>query len=462
MIRISINEQGVGPRLLTYSQESVTLGRAEDCDLQLTGKGVSSRHCRIRRTPQGTVVEDLGSTNGTYINRRRVDQPISVTAQDLIVLAIYELRVLGDAAGGGITEQPVPRAPTAPTNQAAPSVQTAPHPPPSSGPTALVPGPTGPITAAAPGPITASPSGPMPAGRAGPITPGPTGPIATAGGTSAAPPPATTDQVPMLTTGPSGDVQLSPDAVAFAREFEQIDSLSRNWLQHNRDRRLLLRGAKLKHARAWLAKGRSQKRRPKREHRDFILSSSRSSQLRVFVRVMIGGLVLGAGAVAAIQFIGREEALTLEPGATLTLSGIRLQEGKVDPDAVVAASNAVAERARRIIDNDPVLAALLAAEALRRVPDAKARGSQGERVLREALGKLRGRPLRGHEGPVLAVGFSPDGRWAITGAGDSSHGTARLWDRAPGGSRRPVALAGHTKPVRFLGVTNDSRYSTLR
>jgi WD40 repeat protein len=33
--------------------------------------------------------------------------------------------------------------------------------------------------------------------------------------------------------------------------------------------------------------------------------------------------------------------------------------------------------------------------------------------------------LRGHDGPVWAVGISPDNRWVVTGSGDN---TARLWD----------------------------------
>ena len=64
MIRISIAEAGKHAQLLTFDKGDVTLGRAADADLRLTGKGVSSRHCRIARVGESYTIEDLGSTNG--------------------------------------------------------------------------------------------------------------------------------------------------------------------------------------------------------------------------------------------------------------------------------------------------------------------------------------------------------------------------------------------------------------
>jgi S-DNA-T family DNA segregation ATPase FtsK/SpoIIIE len=49
-----------------------TVGRAEGCDLVVPDPGVSRQHVRVRRGPEGTELEDLGSTNGTYVNGLRV------------------------------------------------------------------------------------------------------------------------------------------------------------------------------------------------------------------------------------------------------------------------------------------------------------------------------------------------------------------------------------------------------
>jgi pSer/pThr/pTyr-binding forkhead associated (FHA) protein len=50
----------------------VTLGAATDNTIVLPVPGVSQHHARIWRTPQGTFwIEDLGSTNGVYIDAQR-------------------------------------------------------------------------------------------------------------------------------------------------------------------------------------------------------------------------------------------------------------------------------------------------------------------------------------------------------------------------------------------------------
>lgn len=53
----------------------VLIGRSSDCQLLLEDDYVSTRHARITRSSTGYQVEDLGSTNGTFINNQRVTQP---------------------------------------------------------------------------------------------------------------------------------------------------------------------------------------------------------------------------------------------------------------------------------------------------------------------------------------------------------------------------------------------------
>ena len=52
----------------------VRVGRHPDSDIFLDDITVSRRHAEIRRTPGGFSLHDVGSLNGTYINRERVEE----------------------------------------------------------------------------------------------------------------------------------------------------------------------------------------------------------------------------------------------------------------------------------------------------------------------------------------------------------------------------------------------------
>ncbi len=56
----------------------VTIGRASDSSLVLDDDFASSHHARLVPTETGWVVEDLGSTNGTFLDRAKVTRPTPV------------------------------------------------------------------------------------------------------------------------------------------------------------------------------------------------------------------------------------------------------------------------------------------------------------------------------------------------------------------------------------------------
>ena len=64
--------------------EGIEIGRAPDCQLVLEDDYVSTRHARLVRGDQGFVVEDLGSTNGTYVNNQRISTPTPFGPQDTL------------------------------------------------------------------------------------------------------------------------------------------------------------------------------------------------------------------------------------------------------------------------------------------------------------------------------------------------------------------------------------------
>jgi hypothetical protein len=63
---------------------TLSLGRAAGCEITLDDTFVSQLHARVTRTPSGVVVEDLGSTNGTYLNRKRVTAPVVMQSGDVV------------------------------------------------------------------------------------------------------------------------------------------------------------------------------------------------------------------------------------------------------------------------------------------------------------------------------------------------------------------------------------------
>ncbi|HEX5366121.1 MAG TPA: FHA domain-containing protein [Acidimicrobiales bacterium] len=62
--------------------EEVTLGRAAGCQVPLDDAYASQVHARVFQRDGQWYVEDLGSTNGTYLNRRRVAGPMVIKRRD--------------------------------------------------------------------------------------------------------------------------------------------------------------------------------------------------------------------------------------------------------------------------------------------------------------------------------------------------------------------------------------------
>ncbi len=71
-----------------------TVGRFAGCDIYLNGQWISRQHARLRPRDYGVEIEDLASTNGTFLNGQRVVMGIASVGDEI---AFDQLRFRVDA-----------------------------------------------------------------------------------------------------------------------------------------------------------------------------------------------------------------------------------------------------------------------------------------------------------------------------------------------------------------------------
>jgi pSer/pThr/pTyr-binding forkhead associated (FHA) protein len=72
------------PAVRHFLQAEITMGRDPICDLVLANETASARHARLSFHHGQWWVEDLGSTNGTFLNQERIKGPTVLTSGDEI------------------------------------------------------------------------------------------------------------------------------------------------------------------------------------------------------------------------------------------------------------------------------------------------------------------------------------------------------------------------------------------
>ena len=76
--KLVVTDGALAGTTVTLTEAAVTIGRADDSTIVLTDDFVSTRHARLVPAEGKWMLEDLGSTNGTYLDRRRVTEPTPV------------------------------------------------------------------------------------------------------------------------------------------------------------------------------------------------------------------------------------------------------------------------------------------------------------------------------------------------------------------------------------------------
>jgi len=89
-------------QVIAMAQPALLIGRGKDNDIVLLEQDVSREHARLQHGPQGWTLIDLGTTNGTFVNGKRLpaQDPYLLRPGDRITIGSSVLAVQEDAAVG--------------------------------------------------------------------------------------------------------------------------------------------------------------------------------------------------------------------------------------------------------------------------------------------------------------------------------------------------------------------------
>lgn len=93
-------------RRFHVTKSVTTIGRREDCDLRIAVGDVSRKHCKLTVASDAAQVEDLGSSNGTFVNGERVKEH-RIGAGDLLKVGpvLFIVQIDGEPAPEAIEDK---------------------------------------------------------------------------------------------------------------------------------------------------------------------------------------------------------------------------------------------------------------------------------------------------------------------------------------------------------------------
>ncbi len=106
---IVITEKGGKPRAESFENNEITIGRVAENDIVLAKGNISKRHSRIVLRDGKFIIVDLKSTNGTFVNGKRINAPVVLKDADKIYIGDYTLQ-LEAAKGAAASDDAKPAA----------------------------------------------------------------------------------------------------------------------------------------------------------------------------------------------------------------------------------------------------------------------------------------------------------------------------------------------------------------
>lgn len=98
MPRMIVSIDSVVIKEVKLTKERTTLGRRPYNDIVIDNLAVSGKHAVIHMTDDGVEIEDVGSTNGTYVNAKAVTRQ-ELRNGDIVEVGKYKIRFLQEAEG---------------------------------------------------------------------------------------------------------------------------------------------------------------------------------------------------------------------------------------------------------------------------------------------------------------------------------------------------------------------------
>lgn len=90
-ILLKFNEKVL--KTIEFDKDVISIGRSSNSDIRIENLSVSKNHARIVKEQDGYVIEDLGSTNGTFVNETAAArQPLN--HEDVVTIGKHTLLVL--------------------------------------------------------------------------------------------------------------------------------------------------------------------------------------------------------------------------------------------------------------------------------------------------------------------------------------------------------------------------------
>ena len=105
MFTIIISEKGGAERREAFDKNEINVGRVQGNDLMLPKGNVSKHHARLLFRDGRFIVTDLKSTNGTYVNGRKISQATIVREGDKIYIGDFVLRLETTAQAAALPDQ---------------------------------------------------------------------------------------------------------------------------------------------------------------------------------------------------------------------------------------------------------------------------------------------------------------------------------------------------------------------
>lgn len=93
VLLVFLEGENQGSEIRVHPPRELTIGRSEECDIFLSEKKISRKHCKIIVEAGQVVLDDLGSTNGTLLNRKQAKDRNELHNDDLIQVGTSLIKI---------------------------------------------------------------------------------------------------------------------------------------------------------------------------------------------------------------------------------------------------------------------------------------------------------------------------------------------------------------------------------